>query len=147
MPVAPNVFNRICKAQVEPELGLVFGYAIVCKQRNAETGEFDPYFDRDASGPDHISEVEMLKGATEFMLQSREIDENHSVDAAPGSVVFAFPMTVEMAKSLGITIEKSGLLIGMKPEDPAVLEKFRDGTYTGFSIGGTATRVKAGAAT
>jgi hypothetical protein len=58
----------------------------------------------------------------------------HSRSGA-GQVLFAFPLTEEIAKSLDIVTKKTGLLIGMKP-DEEMLEKFRDGTYTGFSIGG-----------
>jgi hypothetical protein len=49
--------------------------------------------------------------------------------------VFAFPLTTEIAKSLGITTKQTGLLIAMRPSE-SVLSKFKDGTYTGFSIGG-----------
>jgi hypothetical protein len=68
------------------------------------------------------------------MENSRIAKEMHQGEPK-GSVVFAFPLTTDIAKSLGITTERTGLLIAMKPT-AAVLEKFRDGTYTGFSIGG-----------
>jgi hypothetical protein len=50
-------------------------------------------------------------------------------------VVFGFPLTEEIAKSLAIESRAHGLLIAMRPS-PDVLAKFKDGTYTGFSIGG-----------
>jgi hypothetical protein len=52
-----------------------------------------------------------------------------------GTVVFAFPLTEDIAKALEIQTKQTGLLIAMKPSAD-VLEKFVDGTYTGFSIGG-----------
>ena len=82
----------------------------------------------------------MLKASLDFMENSRLAGEMHAEDAAgqtidAGQIVFAFPMTTDIAKSLGITTERTGLLIGMKP-DAAMLSKFRDGDLTGFSIGG-----------
>lgn len=113
------------------ELGLVFGLAIVC----LEDGK--PYFD---SYGDHVPEDVMLKHAADFMANSRISTDMHArADGKPvqdGSVVFAFPFTTEIAKSLGIeTVKRTGLLIGMKPS-PAVFKKFKSGEYTGFSIGG-----------
>jgi len=118
--------------KVDEELGLVFGFAIVCKT------EGEDYFDLHN---DHIPEDSMLKAATDFMLNSRISVEMHSRDKdknpiADGTVVFAFPLTSEVAKSLNIQTEQTGLLIAMK-SSPEVLEKFNDGTYTGFSIGGS----------
>lgn len=111
---------------VSPELGLVFGYAIVCK----EDGE--DYYDLQG---DHIPEDSMLKACTDFMLNSRVAKDMHAGDAIGEGIVFAFPMTTDIAKALDIKIKKSGLLIAMKPSKE-VLEKFVLGEYTGFSIGG-----------
>ena len=113
-------------AKVDEELGLVFGYAIVCKEGGV------PYFDVQG---DHIPEDAMLKAASDFMQSARTAKEMHVGDAK-GTVVFAWPMTQDVAKSLGMMVEKTGLLIAMKPDDPSVLAKFKTGEYTGFSIGG-----------
>ena len=111
--------------KVDETLGLVFGYAIICK----ENGE--PYFDVQN---DHIPEDAMLKAASDFMQSGRVAKEMHQGDEI-GSVVFAFPLTEDIAKSLGISTPRTGLLIAMKPAAD-VLEKFVSGEYTGFSIGG-----------
>ncbi len=111
--------------KVDSNLGLVFGFAIV------STVDNEPYYDLQG---DHIPDQAMLKAATDFMENSRTAKDMHG--GATGSVVFAFPLTAEIAKSLGITSSKTGLLIAMKPS-PEVLGKFADGTYTGFSIGGS----------
>lgn len=113
----------VCK--VDNKLGLVFGFAIVSKV------DGEPYFDVQG---DHIPEDSMLKAATDFMAQSRKAKEMHHGDGV-GEVLFAFPLTEDIAKSLGIETKTTGLLIGMKPS-PEVFGKFADGTYTGFSIGG-----------
>lgn len=111
--------------KVDDELGLVFGYAIVCKDGDKE------YFDVQG---DHIPEDAMLKASTDFMLKSRVAKDMHQGDQT-GTVVFAFPMTTDIAKALGITVKKTGLIIAMKPGAEA-LKKFKSGDYTGFSIGG-----------
>lgn len=111
--------------KVDDALGLVFGFAIVCKQGGEE------YYDIQG---DHIPEESMLKAATDFMLHSRVASEMHTGEDV-GRVVFAFPLTTDVAKALDIETLRTGLLIAMKPA-AEVLEKFRDGTYTGFSIGG-----------
>jgi hypothetical protein len=50
-------------------------------------------------------------------------------------VVFAFPLTEDIGKAMGIESQKTGLMIAMQP--PAeILIKYKSGEYTGFSIGG-----------
>lgn len=115
--------------KVDDELGLVFGFAIVCK----EGGK--PYYDLH---DDHIPEEEMMKAALDFMENSQIAKEMHDGDQV-GTVVFAWPMTTAVAKAFGIRTKKTGLMIAMKPSEE-VLEKFKDGTYTGFSIGGVGVR-------
>lgn len=121
-----SVFQtRIPVCKVDSSLGLVFGWAIVC----SEDGE--PYFDVQG---DHIPEQSMIKAATDFMANSRAAKEMHRGDET-GQILYAFPMTSDIAKALDIETKRTGLLIGMKPS-PEVLGKFKDGSYTGFSIGG-----------
>jgi hypothetical protein len=132
-----EVGAQVCK--VDAKLGLVFGFAIVCKI------DGEPYWDlqKDDDGndrPDHIPEDAMLKAITDFMQAERISTEMHARDSdgAPvpdGGIVFAFPLTTEIAKALEIESRRTGLLIGMKPSGP-VLEKYKSGEYQGFSIGG-----------
>lgn len=118
--------NDVNVAKVDESLGLVFGYAIVCKKDGEE------YYDL---AGDHIPEQAMLKAATNFAQRDRVAKEMHEGEKA-GTVVFLFPLTEEVAKSLNIETSQTGLLIAMKPDSPEMLEKFRSGEYTGFSIGG-----------
>ncbi len=113
--------------KVDEDLGLVMGYAIICEE------EGEPYFDLQG---DHIPEESMLKAALDFMENSRVAREMHAGDDR-GVVVFAWPMTADIAKAFGIVTSRTGLMVALRPSDDAMLEKFRDGTYTGFSIGGT----------
>ena len=113
-------------AKVDTDLGLVIGYAIVCSDDGT------PYFDKQG---DHIPEDAMLKAWLDFAANSRVAREMHGDDQA-GTVVGSFPLTADIAKSLGITVRKTGLVIAMRP-DPEMLAKFKSGELTGFSIGGT----------
>lgn len=127
-----ETFEKASVCKVNEELGLVFGYAIVCKV------DGEDYYDKQN---DHIPEDSMLEAATDFMIHSRVQGDMHQKDEDgnlihKGSVIYAWPMTTDIAASMGITVEKTGLMIALKPSDPAILEKFKDGTYTGFSIGG-----------
>lgn len=112
-------------AGVDESLGLVMGFAIVCKQGGK------PYFDLQGH---HIPENAMAKAAADFMSNSRTAKVMHDGDEV-GSVVFAFPLTADVAKAFELTTKRTGLMIAMKP-DEGTLKKFIDGTLTGFSIGG-----------
>lgn len=122
-----NAIRTNIKVQkVDSNLGLVLGWAIICKDAGQD------YFDLQG---DHIPEDVMLKASTEFMENSRAAKAMH---AGPdrGSILFAFPMTTEIAKAYGIdTGGKTGLMVAAK-FDEGVLAKFDSGEYTGFSIGG-----------
>lgn len=119
-------FQQFVKAEkVDAEHGLVFGWGIICKEDGVD------YIDVQN---DTIPEEAMLEAVADFAAGDRPGKEMHS-GVEKGRHVFLFPLTTEIAKALGITTKKTGLLLGYKPP-PDVLEKFRDGTYTGFSIGG-----------
>jgi hypothetical protein len=128
----PEFTTSATFVKVEESLGLIMGYAIVCKQDGEE------YYDLQG---DHIPEDAMLKAAADFMLDCRVAGEMHQRDAdgkviKAGSVVFCWPMTSDIAKALGITVEKTGLLVAIRPDDPEALAKAKRGEYRGFSIGG-----------
>ena len=114
-------------AKVDDRLGIVFGYAIVCKQ-----GDEDYY---DTQG-DHIPERAMLDATSRFMAGDRFAKVMHEGESV-GRVVFGFPLTGEIADALDILTERTGFVVGIKPDDPGLLEKYRSGELRGFSIGGT----------
>lgn len=121
-------FEITCEvAKVHDELGIVLGWALVCKD-DSDLG-FHIDMQRDA-----IPEMAMLKAAVGFAEGGRMAKEMHTRDGA-GTVLFMLPLTTDIAKALGLVTRQTGLIIGMKP-DAEMLEKFRDGTLTGFSIGG-----------
>lgn len=110
----------------DTSLGIALGFAIISKV------DGEDYFDVQG---DHIPEAAMLKAATDFMMNSRVGKTMHEGEQT-GDVVFAFPLTTEIARSLEIATKRTGLLIGFKPSDPDTLEKLAKGEFTGFSIGG-----------
>ena len=132
-----NPVGRVLK--YDESLGLVLGYAIIC----TEDGE--PYYDLQ---DDHIPEHEMLKGALDFMSNERVAGDMHVKDASggavqAGTVLFAWPMTSEIAKAYGLEVATTGLMIGVKPSDQ-LLEKVKTGERLGFSIGGLSGRREVG---
>jgi hypothetical protein len=112
--------------KVDETLGLVFGFAVVCKLAGED------YYDL---AGDHIPEKAMMKAAMRFMERDRVAKEQHAGDPI-GTIVFAYPLTEEVAKMLDIETKQTGLLIAMKPSDPEMLKRFASGELTGFSIGG-----------
>jgi len=117
--------------KIDDSLGLVMGHAIVCKV------DGEPYFDLQG---DHIPEDSMLKAALDFMEHSQVAGHMHERDddgkaIKAGSVVFAFPLTDEIAKAFGIETRVTGLMIAMRPDED-MLKRFQLGELTGFSIGG-----------
>ncbi len=127
-----GVTSNILK--VDESEGLVYGFAVVC----TEDGE--PYYDLQG---DHIEEAEMRKAATDFMVTERQARDMHG-ESNRGKVIHSMPFTQELAEALGIedTIRKSGWIVAIKPDDDAILKKYKSGEYTGFSIGGKAKRVE-----
>ena len=117
---------KVCK--VDTDLGIVFGWAIICKKDGKD------YYDTQG---DHIPEHVMLDAAAGFMAGGRVAKEMH-VGKEKGKIVFAWPVTAEIAKAMGIDAKHTGLMIGMKPDTREMLNKFKSGEYTGFSIGGRA---------
>ncbi len=116
-------------AKADTDLGLVFGWGIICKIDGEE------YFDLQG---DSIPEDVMLDAVTDFMKSDRVAMDMHMGQDAilPGSIVHSFPMTEDIAKSFGITTSQTGWMVAMQPEDETILNKFATGEYTGFSIGG-----------
>ena len=121
--------SALAKAEivkVDDALGIVFGWAMVSKDYAED------YFDVQE---DHIPEDAMLKASAEYMASDRIAKEMHFGEGK-GTILFAFPLTTDIAKAMGIECRHTGLMIGMKPSTEELLNKFRTGEYTGFSIGG-----------
>lgn len=109
---------------------LVYGWALVCEERGAD-GEFAPYVDTQG---DHIPEDAMVEAAIDFAKNSRAGLDMHA-GAQVGSVPLVYVIT-RGSDALGIRSDKTGMLIGWEPNDPALLAAIAAGERTGFSIGG-----------
>lgn len=119
-------------AKVDEGLGLVFGWAIVCKVNG------EPYFDTQG---DHVPEDVMLRESLRYMKGARVAGKMHEQDGENGAVCygqvpFAWPATEEVQDAFGESATITGLKIGMLPDDPEMIAKFKSGEFTGFSIGG-----------
>lgn len=124
-------------AKIDESLGLVFGWAIVCKHNGQDYYDLNVDYAGQYAGervPEHIPEGVMMKAAAEFMETARPGNEMHS-GPDRGTYAFAFPLTTEIAKAMGIVTEKTGLMVAYKPP-PEVFAKFKSGEYKGFSIEG-----------
>jgi len=118
--------------KVSTELGLIFGFAAICKVDGVDFVDSDN---------EHYPEEAMLADTTEFAKSRRVACTMHARDAngnpvEDGGVVHTFPLTTEIAKALDIQTRVTGLLVALAPDDPATIEKARRGEFTGFSIGG-----------
>jgi len=130
-----EVRTKIIK--VDEALGLVFGWGFICTEDGA------PHHD---TQEDHISVEEMFKSTADFMLESRVMDSMHD-QVQSGDVVYAMPMSRDVADAFNMELPRDdagraleGFMMCVKPHSEAELEKFRDGTYTGFSLEGLAER-------
>ena len=128
MPTKQDAFlfqSEVTK--VDDELGLVLGWGIICKEGGEE------YFDLQG---DSSTDKALLEASLDFMENSRVAKEMHR-GSQRGSIVFAWPMTTEIAKAFGFdTGGTTGLMIGMRP-DAEMFAKFKSGELTGFSMRGT----------
>lgn len=117
---------NVSVTKVDDQLGIVFGYAIVCQEDGRD------YYDIQG---DFIPEESMLRAAAGFMAGRRAAKAQHA-GGPVGQVVFGYPLTKDIAAALDIQISRTGFVVGMKPDDADTLEKFATGEFTGFSIGG-----------
>lgn len=114
---------------------LVYGWGSICKVRDA-SGNLADYWDTDNEHyPEDVTEL----GWRDFMLNSRSMDVMHE-EQTLGQVIYAFPMMTEQALAFGIldALQCTGVMVGVRVDDPAIAAKFLSGEFTGFSIGGSA---------
>lgn len=122
-------------AKIDENLGLVFGWAIICKIDGEDYYDLNVDLHSGERVPEHIPESAMLKASFKFMAESDRPGNEMHKGPESGTYVFAFPLTTDIAKAMGITTDKTGLMIAYKPTE-TVLKKYQDGTYKGFSIEG-----------
>lgn len=125
-------FARVVKT--DDELGLVFAWAVTSQTKGED------YYD--LQDDNLVADDEFIKVAAEFMENGGATDQMHDRNQ-DGRVVFAMPMTPEIAKAFGVQADTYGLMVALKPS-PEVFAKFKSGEYTGLSIDGTGVRTPVG---
>lgn len=121
---------EITVSKVDEGLGIVFGWGMVTNTNG------QPYYDLDNQ---HVPDNVMMKSTSDYMVTARTSNDKHTPSDI-GQVIHGFPLTKEVAASMGIHSNINGWMVGVKPS-PEILAKFVSGEYTGFSIegGGTVT--------
>ena len=104
-------------AKVNDELGLAFFWAFTSTNLDG-SDHFDLHGD--------AIDADFIKSAMDFMIDGGAVDEMHDGAATSGRVVFAMPMTPDIASAYNITTKQSGLMIAIKPSAQQ-LEKLKDG--------------------
>lgn len=96
----------------------------------------------DHSG-DIVDVAEIEKAAYRFVKLYREGSDNHERGGI-GVVIESMVFTKEKAEALGIPagVMPEGWWVGFEVSDEEVWKKIKDGTYSMFSIEGTAERVE-----
>jgi len=92
---------------------------------------------------DVIEPAELVKAATDFMLDARIAKAMHD-GGQIGEVVHSFPMVSDITKSFGFdTGGREGWIVAVKVHDDAVWARVKKGDFKAFSIGAYAERVPA----
>ncbi|WGH28520.1 hypothetical protein 13VV501A_gene0023 [Vibrio phage 13VV501A] len=120
-------------SKVDTGLGLVFGWGQVCKERT-EKG-LEDFYDSDN---DCLAEEGLVEAWDGLMSEGRVLKANHRGKQI-GDIVFAFPFTEEIAKSLGFDVSgipRTGAIVGVRPQ-PEIFAKYVSGEWDSFSVGGT----------
>lgn len=115
----------------DDEQRIVWGWASVTTERGT------PVVDTQG---DIISTEVMQKAAHRFMVG--RVSKSMHRGRQTGEVVDSIMFTAELQKALGIDLGREGWFVGVKVHDDATWAKVKDGTFTGFSIGGKGIRTE-----
>jgi hypothetical protein len=114
----------------DEEARMVYGWASVISEGGVPVVDLQD---------DIIEPQELVKATTEFMLSVRKAMAMHEGDKV-GSVVHSFPLTAEFAKSLGVSCDREGWIVGVHVPDDATWSRVKSGELKAFSIGAQAIR-------
>ncbi|PYE89593.1 XkdF-like putative serine protease domain-containing protein [Phyllobacterium leguminum] len=126
--------TNVMKAEIvkaDDEQRMAYGWASVI----SEGGK--PVIDTQG---DVIDASELVKSTTEFMADARVAKAMHE-GGQVGEVLHSFPLTAELAKSLGISSDREGWIVGVKVHDDGIWKRVKSGELRAFSIGGSGTRI------
>lgn len=118
-----------CKiVKTDTRLGIAIGWAIT------STIDGKPHHDRQG---DWIPDSVAAEAFAKFAEGDRVMKLDHA-GSARGKVLWMFPLDRDTQDSLGLSGNTTGVIIGVKPDDPAILDRFGKDLH-GFSIGGRGT--------
>lgn len=122
-------FSDMAVTKVDKGERLVFGWGMI----NTKKGE--AYYDTDNQ---HFPKAITVKACADYMRNARVHKAMHAGEQV-GEVVFMWPAHDDIMKSLGFEpIDQEGMLVCVQVDSDDVLEKFHNGTYNDFSVGGGA---------
>jgi len=121
-------------SKLSTEKRLAFGWASVIAEEDGT-----PVVDHQE---DRISVQELERAAYDYVQNSRESTEMHERKGV-AELVESCVLTPEKREALGMPSGKTGWWIGFRVNDDDVWQKVKDGTYSEFSIGGSAKRKRA----
>jgi len=142
-PSSFDIYVPISKLDEEQQI--VFGWGLVNKV-GTPTGYTDTngeHLYKDLQD-DLVEDYELEKAVYDFMLTPMH-DEMHEHLVPTSKVVESIVVTTEKLQKMfegEIPEGKRGWWLGVKIFDPDVYAKHKDGTYKGFSITGTASRME-----
>jgi cation transport regulator ChaB len=119
--------------KVDAERQYVFGWASVAFAKDGSQVE-------DLQG-DLIDLEDLEEAAYQFALAYRESGVMHDGEAV-GQMIESFMVTPDKLEAMGLPPDSlpMGHWVGFHVPDPAIFAKIKDGTYSAFSIQGTAVR-------
>lgn len=131
--VALEINKRFDVLKTDDEQRIVWGWASV----STVNGELLT----DTQG-DVIEPAEMVKMANAYMNTARAGKVMHFGEPV-AKMLHSFPLTKELGEMLGVSSDREGWIVGMKVEDDTIWKMVKQGTFTGFSIGGRAKKREA----
>lgn len=125
-----------CKiVKTDKRLGIAIGWAVVTHTKSAD-GSWEPYFDRQS---DHIESHAASSAFLKFAEGDRTLLLNHDASqGVKGRCLWMFSMDSDTQAALGLHGDKQGVIIGVKPDDASILDRFGVDLH-GFSIAGRGT--------
>jgi hypothetical protein len=123
-----QIYGEVTKK--DDDQRIVYGFASVV----SKNGEL--VVDRQG---DVISAEMIEKAASEFMLGARTGLTMHKGDPTT-TIIHSLPLTKQVKEAFQIETPYEGWIIAVKVHDEKTWEEVKEGRFTGFSIGGKATR-------
>jgi hypothetical protein len=117
--------------KTDDEQRIVWGWVSVATEKGERV--FD-------SHGDHIPMEELEKASVDFMLRHRVGKAEHT-GGKVSDVIGCLPLSADLAKALGVSCDREGLIMGFRVSDDDVWSLVKSGDFSAFSIGGRGRRV------